>query len=154
MPLPDSSEVDAAVMAKLSGDPTLMGILTGGVYWDLASLGLTKFCIVSQLAHEDRYVLTASGLWERFTYLVKGVTQGTSGTEVKKASAQIHALLQGAVLVIPGYSTIDIARVERVRYTEVDETSDVRWQHRGGHYEVLVAPVHTVGESTALRHTA
>jgi hypothetical protein len=59
---------------------------------------------------------------------------------VKTAAARIHTLLQLGTLTATGYTLMRLARLERVRYTEVDEDTDARWQHRGGHYEVMVSP--------------
>lgn len=136
----DSSDVDAAVIAKLVGDATLMAILTDGVYVDVASSGKTKFCLVSQIAHEDDYVFDGR-IWEKFLYLIKAVAQQTSGADVKTAAARIDVLLQDVALTISGYGHLLTRRVERVRYTEVDDVNnDLRWQHRGGRYEVVAAP--------------
>jgi len=137
----DTSEVDAALMTLLQNDATLIGILVGGVAWDVAASGATKFCIVSQLDHEDAFNMRNRNLWERIVYLVKATTLGSSGTEVKAAAARIHALLNQSVITPTGYyPSMSVQRVQRVRYTEVDEVTDLRWQHRGGHYEVMVCP--------------
>jgi hypothetical protein len=139
-PRPDLSDVDAALIAYLSADATLMGLLPHGVYWDLATLGATKYCLVSQLAHDDEGTIDAGIAWDRITYLVKGVIQGSSGTEVKQAAHRIYELLQDARFPITGYELTLCERTERVRYVEVEESTDVRWQHRGGQYEVWVSP--------------
>jgi hypothetical protein len=142
----DSSEVDAAVIAKLLGDTTLMALMPDGIYVDVAKSGLTKFIIVSQLAHEDVYMFQGSA-YEAFEYLVKAVTGpsgtdlNTSGGSIKAAAARIHTVLQDATLTITGYKLMNIARAERIRYTEVDaDNEDARWHHRGGRYAVMVSP--------------
>ncbi len=134
----DSSAVDVAVMAKLSGDATLMGVTTDGVWRDEAPQGATKFVIVSQQAHEDNYQENGEA-YELFTYLVKAVTQSTSGSDVSTAAARIHTLLQDGALSPTGFRLLNMHRTERIVYTEVDESNlDLRWQHRGGLYEVMV----------------
>lgn len=136
----DSSEVDAALATKLLGDATLTSFMTDGVWFDQAKKDATKFVIISRLAHEDTYMLQGEA-WERFLYLVKAVALETNGANVKQAAARIHTLLQDGTLSATGYTLMRMQRVESVRYTEVDEIDrDVRWQHRGGHYEVLVNP--------------
>jgi hypothetical protein len=119
-----------------------MAILPDGVWWGVAGeADATKFLIVSQLEHDDTYVLPGRIGWERFVYLVKAVTKGKSGTEVKQASYRVYQLLQDAILTVPGYwNSNEMHRLERVRYLEYDEPTDTRWQHRGGHYEVLITP--------------
>lgn len=136
----DSSAVDAALVALLSGDATLAALMTDGVFFDIAQSGATKFVVISQVIHEDDYTFSGSFV-ERFTFLVKAVERSTSGTTVKTAAARIHTLLQDATLTVTGYGSMLCRRQERVRYTEVDEIDrDIRWQHRGGRYEVWVNP--------------
>ena len=105
----------------------------------MAKKSAQRFVLISLLAHEDEYQFGGSA-WERFTYLVKAVILETTGANVKTAAARIHTLLQDGTLAPTGYGLMRMARLERVRYTEVDEDTDARWQHRGGHYEVMVVP--------------
>jgi hypothetical protein len=136
----DPSDVDAALLAKLTGDTTLMGLMTDGVHLDVAPSGKTKFVILSLSTHEDDYVFEGSA-FERSQYIVKAVERSNSGTNVKAAAARIHALLQDVALTITGYTHSMTRRAERIRYTEVDELdADIRWQHRGGRYDVFVSP--------------
>jgi hypothetical protein len=136
----DSSDVDAAVIALLAGDATLMALMPGGVFFDVAPPGLTQFVIVSQMAHEDAYTFGAS-LWERFLYLVKAVMQGPSNHTANEAAARIHVLLQDVPLPVTGYSTRLLQRTDRIRVTEVDDDLQTYWQHRGGLYELFAAPL-------------
>jgi hypothetical protein len=136
----DSSAVDGAVIAKLAGDGTLAALMTDGVFVDVAPNGATKFVIVSQVDHQDDYVFEGSA-FEMFLYLVKAVDLSADGSNVKTAAARIHALLQDVALTITGYSHSLTRRQSRVRMTEVDEVDgNIRWQHRGGRYEVVVSP--------------
>ena len=136
----DPSAVDDAIIAKLVNDSTLMAILTDGVWVDAAKVGAQRFAIVSLITHEDGYSFGASA-FERSTYLVKAVTLGASGADVKTAAARIQTLLQDVMLTITGYAHSLTNRIERVRYTEVDEVDrSIRWQHRGARYEVFVSP--------------
>lgn len=144
----DSNAVDAAVFTRLT-EPTLVGLMPGGVFADVSAGTPTKFVIVSMLAHEDEYMFGGVA-FERFVYLIKAVEKITTGAgNVKAASARIHTLMQchtaaqraAVQLTIDGYTHEHTKRLERVRYTEVDSVDkDIRWQHRGGHYEVLVSP--------------
>jgi hypothetical protein len=141
--VPDSSAVDAAIVAKLSSDGPLMALLPDGVYFDLAPEGSSAFVLVAQLAHHDEPLLGGETAWEEFTYLVKAVAPGPSGDVVKAAAARIHEVLQHALLNPAGYVDMHCARVERPRDQEIDDINEARWNHRGGHYEVWVtaAPV-------------
>ena len=135
----DASEVDAALSSKLVNDAALTATMPDGVYFDIAPHGKTKFVIVSLLDHNDAYMYQGSA-YERSLYLVKAVALSSTGADVKAAAARIHTLLQDGALSPVGYSTMVVQRLERVRYTEVDEDTDARWQHRGGQYEILVSP--------------
>lgn len=135
----DASDVDAALSSKLISDATLTALLPDGAYFDIAPQGKTRFVVLSLVSHDDAYMFGGSAM-ERFLYLVKAVALNTSGVNVATAAARIHTLLQDGALAPTGYTLMRLQRMERIRYTEVDEDSDARWQHRGGHYEILVSP--------------
>lgn len=135
--MPDSSAVDAALKAKLAGDAALMALTPDGVYFDLAPEGSKQFVLLAHLAHVDEPVFGGTA-WEQFTYLVKAVTPGPSADTAKAAAARIHEVLEGALLMPEGYVDMYCGRVERVREQERDDINEVRWNHRGGHYEVWV----------------
>lgn len=143
MVLPDSSEVDSAVVALLTNDDELAALMPDGVSFDVSLKGASRFVIVSQLAHEETRMFGGTA-WEVFTYLVKAVARNSSGASaegnVRRAAARIHELLEGAVLTVTGYQVMLCKRLERVRFTEVDEDNDARWQHRGGQYELWASP--------------
>lgn len=135
----DSAAIDAALVAVLAGDSTLMA-LVDGVYMDIAPAGKTRFVIVSLVIHEDDNDFDGRGM-EVATYLVKAVEQNVSGANCNTAAARIDALLQDVPLTITGYTHLMTRRQERIRYTEVDDlNADIRWQHRGGRYEIAVSP--------------
>ena len=136
----DPSKVDEAVVAKLEAASALMAIFTDGVFFDLAPAAATKFVIVSLViaGDEDVFGETDAGM-QTPLYLVKAVEKSTDDSNVKSGAALIHTALQKQALTITGYSHMATRRVERVRYTEVDDDSDIRWQHQGGRYEVMVS---------------
>jgi hypothetical protein len=144
MTVPDTSAVDEALVTVLSNDATLKGLLPDGVAFDLAPQGWTQFVIVTMLAHLDTYSQAGepspASTIETCTYLVKAVSKGTSGLTAKQAAARIHVLLQGGTLTIDGYDLMLMERTERIRYTELDEVTQDRWNHRGGHYDIWVTP--------------
>lgn len=136
----DSSDVDAAVVGRLIADAQLAALMPDGVYWDVARQGSTRFVIVSQVLHQD-VPMQGSTAYEQFTYLVKAVELATSGANIQAAAARINALLHDATFSVTGYGLMLSQRVERVRYVDPDpEDPDVRWQHRGGRYELTVSP--------------
>jgi hypothetical protein len=136
----DGSEVDAALLAILQGDATLSALMPDGIWFDVANPGATRFVIVAQLAEADEPMFGATA-FESYTYLVKAVAPGKSAKDtVLPAARRIRELLDGALLTPDGYGDMRCARIERVRYSELDEINDVRWHHRGGHYEVIVSP--------------
>lgn len=117
-----------------------MTLMTDGVYIDVAPSGKRKFVIVSLAIAQDEYVFEGAA-FERAQYLVKAVELHVSGAGVKAAAARIHELLQDVPLTITGFTHMLTRRVERVRYTEVDpDDQDIRWQHRGGRYDVHASP--------------
>lgn len=137
--LSDSSAVDAALQSKLSSDAPLMALMTDGVFFDEAPQGATKFVLVSLVDEHDAPMFNARA-FEEAIYLVKAVELATTGVNAKAAAARIDALLDNGTLAPSGYTLMAMQRLERVRYTEVDELdAATRWQHRGGRYQVVVS---------------
>ena len=137
--MPDSSDIDAAVVARLMSDAQLMALMPDGVYFDVASKSASRFVIVSVLSALDSSMFQGRA-YESPLYLVKAVELSSSGANVRAAAARIDALLDNGTLAITGYTLMATRRRERVRYTEVDQDNDARWQHRGGQYEVVCSP--------------
>lgn len=140
----DEGDVYAAISAKLSGDATLMSLMTDGVYQDVAPANTTKVVIISRQADDRTYGIDRLLAYEDFTYAVKAVIKDKSGVTVRQAATRIKALLHDATLTFTGYSLMRIHLSEDnavIRYTEVDpDDSDARWQHRGWLFDVMVSP--------------
>lgn len=145
MSLPDSGEIDNALVNVLSADATLLGFVPDGVYFDEAPQGKQNFAIVSLI---DAVTLsqwapaTERRAAERCEYIVKVVMLNGSSANARKAAARIDALLedQAEALRITGYTCLSIVRTNRIRDTEVDTVdATIRWQHRGGHYRIVAA---------------
>lgn len=145
--MPDSSDVDQALIDRLLGDATLMALAPDGVFFDEAGKSLvtggnaTRFVIVSLIDANDEPMFEGTA-FEDCLYLVKYVAQSTvAGANPKAAAARIQALLHLGDLTIPAYGLMVMRRQSRVRMTEVDEQDEtIRWWHRGGRYQVMVAP--------------
>jgi hypothetical protein len=134
--LPDSSDIDNAVIAVLLADPTLSALMPDGVYWDIAKPKATRFVIVSLVEALDEPVFGSRG-YEDKLYLVKAVALASTGADIKAAAHRIDELLEDQPLTIPGYVHMVTCREQPIRYPETDEVDDtIRWQHRGGHYRV------------------
>jgi hypothetical protein len=136
----DSSDVDAALIAKLQTDATLAALTPGGWFMDEAPAGLTQFGIVSLVDEHDEPMFGGRA-FEDATYLVTFIELSTVAVKnAKAAAARIDALLEQGSLTIAGYGLMLLRRDSRVRSTEVDELdSSIRWFHRGGRYQVVVS---------------
>jgi hypothetical protein len=136
----DTSEIDAAIMKLLGSDATLLALMPNGVYWDVATDQMTRFVVVSQITHDDAHTFNRRS-WEDLLYAVKAVGLSTTNPDMKAAAARIDALLHGATLTAPGYTTMLVVRESRdPRGTETDDVDPkIKWYHRGGHYRVLMS---------------
>lgn len=136
-----SANVDAALISTLAGDATLTTLAPGGVYREVAPLGVAEpYVIVQLMSHDDQYLLNKAQAFEAGTYMVKAVQASTSGSAAQAAADRIQALLHNGSLTITGFRLINLARQERIAYVEIDDVRDRRYQHRGGLYDVLVEP--------------
>lgn len=136
----DSSDIDNALIAKLGADAPLLALMPNGVYFEEAPPGATRFVIVSLVDEHDEQMFGARA-FEDAVYLVKAVALSTAAGDVKGAAARIDALLEHGTLTVSGYTTMLLRRESRIRITEVDQRdASIRWQHRGGRYQVVVSP--------------
>jgi len=138
--MPDSSEIDQALIQRLSSDTTLLGLMPNGVYWEIAPPGSKQFVIVSLLEESDEREFEARA-FEDALYLVKAVELGTVTVKnIKAAAARIDVLLEEQVLTVTGYAPMACYRETRIRATERDEVdASILWFHRGGHYRVVMS---------------
>jgi len=147
--MPDSSDIDSALVAKLQADSALTALLPDGVFIDEAGKSIvtggnsTRFVIVSLVDEHDTPIFEGRAS-EDAIYLVKAVElkPATGSGNIKAAAARIEALLQLGTLTVAGYGFQVMRRESRVRFTEVDEVDpSIRWWHRGGRYQVVAAPI-------------
>jgi hypothetical protein len=135
----DSSAIDTELMALLSGDQTLMALTPDGVFWDEAPPKSKRFVIVSLVEEHDESIFDGRA-YEDALYLVKAVMLKSANGNIAAAAARIDTILEGATLLVTGYTPMVCARESRVRMTEVDEVDDtIRWFHRGGQYRVMMS---------------
>jgi hypothetical protein len=145
--MPDSSDIDAALVATLGADTTLLGYCPNGVYMDEAPPGATRFVIVSIVDEHDEGVFSGRA-YEDTLFLIEARMLSTAGGNIKAAAARIDALLEnrvlgvGSPLSVSGYTWMTTFRESRVRRTEVDAIDPtIRWYRRGGNYRVQMALV-------------
>lgn len=139
--MPDSSDVDQALVDLLRADATLAALMPDGVWIDEADAGLEQFVIVSLVIGLDAPIFEGRGS-EDLVYLVEARELSTVAVKNSEAAAaRIDALLELGTLTIAGYGFQVMRRIERVRGTEIDAVdSAIRWSRRGGRYQVVVAP--------------
>jgi hypothetical protein len=137
----DSSDIDAALVAKLAGDATLTALLQAGasVFMDIAPHGSTRFVIVSLIDEFDEAQF-GSRAFEDALYLVEARMLSTASGNIKAATARIDALLDGGTLTVAGYGFMKMHREGRVRATEQDEIDpSILWYRRGGRYRLQMS---------------
>ena len=137
----DATEVERALIGKLAGDGTLAGLLPDGVFYDLAPIGSTRFCIVSLSTSRGLDELADGETFRALIYVIKAVALGSGSDTVAAADKRIAELVDRQPLdVSAAGAELMVARwVDRIRYTEI-ANNDV-WQHRGGRYEITVTPI-------------
>jgi hypothetical protein len=141
MPLPDSSDIDNALVAKLGSDTTLLANMTHGVYMDEAVEGATRYVIVSVVEATDVYTFGRKE-YEDILYLVEPRALAGSGGDVKAAAARIETLLQDQPLTVTGYTwmtTFRHGRPGEPREVRDAANPNVRWQRRGALYRVQMS---------------
>jgi len=144
--MPDSSDIDNALVAKLLADATLMLLTPDGVFLDEAGASMvtggnaTRFVIVSLVEEHDEAVFGRRAI-EDALYLVEArLLSTTAGATAngKAAGARIDALLEDQPLTVAGYTWMTTHRearsTPRVEVDDADPT--IRWYRRGGHYRV------------------
>lgn len=140
MGMPDSSDIEAAILAKLSSDATLMALMPNLAYIDEAPPGSKQFVIVSLVDEVDEGRFGGRA-YEDALYLIEARELSTVTTHnIKAAAARIDVLLEDQSLTVSGYTWMTMHREARIRITEVDAVDlSLRWQRRGGHYRVQMA---------------
>lgn len=135
----DSSAIEAALLARLIGDPTLSSLMPDGVFFDQAKQDAARFVLVSLIEESDEGVFGGRAI-EDALYLIKAVERGLSSLQTAAAAARIEALLEDQPFTVPGYTWMTCHREARIRLVEVDDVDpSIRWQHRGAHWRVQMS---------------
>lgn len=135
------NEVDAAIYSTLSGDGTLTGIATGGIWRIVAPEGTTGVYVVFQLigAQNDLHTLKTDRRVESMRYQIKAIERGYSAANARSAMSRVDVLLNDANLSVTPYTLLQCRReaaipdmLERLDNEEV-------YQHVGATYNIEVA---------------
>jgi hypothetical protein len=139
--LPNSWDIDAAVIGALQADSALLALTPDGVFYDLAPPGAKRFVIVSLIDPTDTSEFGRRTM-ESNLYLVeaRGLSTVFTTANAKAAAARIDAILQDQPLTIPGYAWLDTSRDDNQARTRVVEPDAIdpslRWLRGGGFYRV------------------
>jgi len=136
--------VDAALLAKLN-DPALAALMPDGVFFDLSPPNAKRFVLVTLLLAVPTHGFDPAPLYETSIYLVEAYGLSSSGPDagVNEAADRIYELLHRQPLTIAGAAHMQTLRTRRTRppATVDPQDADLRWQRRGGHYEISVSPI-------------
>jgi len=141
--MPDSSDIDNGLVAKLGSDTTLLANMMHGVYMDEAVEGATRYVIVTVIEDTDVYTFGRKE-YEDIVYLVEPRAMAGSGGDVKAAAARIETILQDQPLTVTGYTWMTTFRQGRPgepREVRDAANPNVRWQRRGAFYRVQMSLV-------------
>lgn len=128
--------VDRWLFSKLTGDTTLMNLVTGVFSWP--GVSLTYPCVVFQEQSPPRDVrgvgpstYMVDGLW-----LVRGIVEANSYTGALETIAnRTHTLLHAASGSVPTYGNVWVCvREQTFRLSEI--TSGRQFRHLGGIYRI------------------
>lgn len=152
MALPNSWDVDNAIINLLLADAELKTLCPDGVFYDLAPPNAKRFVIVSLIDPTDRSVFGARA-FEDNRYLVKAMGLATfngapyfTPANAKAAAYRIDSLLHDRPLTVAGYVFDAMHRDEaeaRIRLSARDQVdASLIWNHGGAFYRVRVALPH------------
>lgn len=92
--LNEAAEGMEYLYAKLSGDSTLLGYATGGVWSDMAPPGTaTPFVVVGMQSETDTLTMNVFRILSRALFQVKAVGPATQRTAIRNAANRIDTLL-------------------------------------------------------------
>jgi hypothetical protein len=136
----DTYKIDTWLYSVLHGDSSLVAAAPGGIYADMAPLGVTGVYVTYALmAGSD--VLTISGvrMLMRALYVVRATGEGNSYSVVTTAADRIDALLKRTSGSTSGGLILSCVREEPVRYGELVDGKQFR--HLGGLYRIQIEEV-------------
>jgi hypothetical protein len=145
----ESSDIDAALVAKLLADTALRALMPDGVFFDVAGTSLAtagatskRYVLVSLVDADDEAIFEGRAA-EDALYAVEARALSTTVTaaQMTAAAARIEAVLHLGTLTVAGYTLQVMRRRRRTRMADRDAADpSILWYYRGGHYQVKVAP--------------
>ena len=140
--MPNSSDIDDAIVGRLSSDPALTALVPDGVYFDEAPPGVKRFVLLVLVSEDDHASFSGTREYEDSVYRVQAVALDTSHDTVNAAANRIDALLENYAFVVAAYTWMTTQRDGRFRHTQADPVDpSLRWQVSGAQYRVQMAPV-------------
>lgn len=130
--------MDAAIVAALQADATLLALAPGGVFPDLAPEQTpTPYLIVGLDTHDD---VDEQGrtAYEEAVYLVMAIDKADDAAAANAAYARAHTVLTGTTFSVSGLTLMDLTRRGRVRLAERDGSAI--WRFVGARYRVMEDP--------------
>ena len=140
--MPDSHEIDRAVLALLRADATLAGYAPDGIYFGSADSGAQYFVLISIIAALDTAQFGRRA-WDDVLYAIDAVmlTKPGGGNDADEAAARIDELLDDQPLSVTGFDYMTMHRINRIAEDERDEVNPaIVFYHRGGRYRVQMTP--------------
>jgi hypothetical protein len=138
----DTSDIAAALIAKLGSDTALLALCPNGVHWDQAPAGSTRFVIVSFIVAADLGVFGGRAIEDGLYFVEARMLSTVASATIKAAAARIDALLEDQPLTVAGYHWMTTHREEPTRITEPDAADpSIYWFRRGGRYRIQMSLV-------------
>jgi hypothetical protein len=129
---------DAWLYTELTGDATLMALITG-VYADIAPEGTAlPYVVFSLQTARDRMTIEGNTILTGGTYIVKAITDEPSYATVATIMARVHTLLHQANGTGAGGTVIECVRESVFHYVERVAETNKLYRHLGGLYTLLV----------------
>lgn len=133
-----TAAIEAALYAKMNV-VGVTSLATGGIHRRKAPPGSGDLTVVIYDLDDGRDIkVLGASAWLDTVWNVRAVCEGLSTAPADAAYAAVHALLEGAVLTINGFTNLYCRREQLLSYDE-DVEGGKTYQHVGGTYRVVAA---------------
>lgn len=131
------NEIRRALYERLSGDVTLMGLVTG-VHHAVAPQGAaTPFVVFHKQSGTPQWQFSGAHI-QTDLWMVKGIDAGPSASRAEDIAARISDLLTDAALTVTDRDLLTVFRESDIDYSEQDGADTYR--HCGGLYRLITEP--------------
>jgi len=135
--VPNTSDLDRALVAKLAGDAALTALMPDGVWMDIAPHGSKRYVRIRLIdaANESRF---GGRAYQTKAYDVEAVALNATSDDMDAAGARIEALLEDVALPLPpDLALMDLIQLRPLRDGQHDDRdSSLHWFFRGGRYQL------------------